>query len=148
MQEETGSELSAARGPADIVNKPLAVGAAITDGTKVSTSAAEEGLQQPISPRAARMRLLSNPSWQDFLGFILSLGAVTLIVILLVLLGWDTLRHSITIETISVPKSLAEDQGFSSSVASQRLQDAIDKPSPTSTSLGRPRNKQRRRQAQ
>lgn len=112
---------------ADIVNKSVLVGAATTDGAKFFTSAAEEGLHETIDPPAIRMRLLSNPSWQDLIGFVLSLGALTLMVILLLLLGWDTLRHSITIETISVPKSLAENAGFSSGVASQRLQDAIDK---------------------
>jgi hypothetical protein len=124
MQDETGSGINVSGATAHIVGKPRTVGAAITDKTSVVE---ETGLSATTSPPAQHMRLLSNPSWQDFVSFILGLGAIILVVILLVLLGWDTLRRSITIETISVPKRLAEDEGFTPSVASQRLQDAINK---------------------
>ena len=50
--------------------------------------------------RGRRMRLLANPTWQDLLSFLLSFGAVTLIIVLLILLGWDTLRQAITIDPI------------------------------------------------
>ena len=76
--------------------------------------------------RGRRMRLLANPTWQDFLSFLLSCGALTLIIILLVLLGWDTLRRTVTIDPISVPKDFGEEKGVSPEVAARRLQDAID----------------------
>ena len=41
------------------------------------------------------IHLLNNASCQDFLSFVFSMGAVILIVVVLVLLGWDTLRHTI-----------------------------------------------------
>jgi hypothetical protein len=76
--------------------------------------------------RERRMRLLANPTWQDFLSFLLSSGAVTLIILLLILLGWDTLRRTITIDAISVPKGFGEEKRVSPEVAARRLQDAID----------------------
>lgn len=76
--------------------------------------------------RGRRMRLLANPTWQDFLSFLLSCGAVTLIILLLILLGWDTLRRTITIDAISVPKGFSEEKGVSPEVAARRLQDAVD----------------------
>jgi tetratricopeptide (TPR) repeat protein len=87
----------------------------------------DEGSWAILRSRAQRIRLLTNPTWQDFLSFVLSLGAVILISVILVLLGWDTLRQTITIDPISVPKSFSEDKGISPDVASRRLQDAIDK---------------------
>lgn len=97
------------------------------DAENVLPPAIESAGQVATLPSSQSMRLLSNPSYQDLLGFIVSLGAALLVLTLLVLLGWDTFRQTITIEPISVPKNFAEDDGFGPEVAARRLQDAIDK---------------------
>jgi tetratricopeptide (TPR) repeat protein len=85
----------------------------LRDAGKVSMPAVEEGLSAGSRPRADHVRLLTNPSWQDFLSFVLSLGAVILIVVL--------------IEPIAVPKNFSDDKSFGPDVASRRFQDAIEK---------------------
>jgi hypothetical protein len=80
----------------------------------------------PARRRKRGLRLLANPTWQDLLNFVLSAAGVLTVTVVLVLLGWDTLRHSIYVEPISVPKDLT-DEGFGPDVAARRLQDGIDR---------------------
>jgi hypothetical protein len=92
---------------------------------RATGGASHDGLSAETYSRAGGLRLLTDPTWQDLLSFILSLGAVVSILALVVLLGWDTLRRTINIEPLSVPKNLAEEKGFGPDVAARRLQDAI-----------------------
>src|SRR5208337_826230 len=56
---------------------------------------------------------------------VLSLGAVISVIVVLMVLVWDTLRQTIYIEPVSVPKNFADDRGFGPDVAARRLEDAI-----------------------
>ena len=115
-----GASVTHSEAEADIVATTAVEGARVAD-------AKERDETNPTSVNTGhQFRVLVNPTWQDLLSFLFSLGALISILAILVLLGWDTLRETITIEPISVPKSFADEKGFGSDVASRRLQDAIE----------------------
>jgi tetratricopeptide (TPR) repeat protein len=59
-------------------------------------------------------------------GYIFTLASALVVVMVIVLLARQVTQHSIQIEPISTPKSLS-DSGYTSTVAAQRLRDAVDK---------------------
>ncbi len=65
-------------------------------------------------------------AWKGFSGFVLSLGAVIVVGALLLLLGQQFLRKTVSIEAITVPKAVAE-EGYTGEVAATRLRDAISR---------------------
>ncbi len=73
-------------------------------------------------PHAARGRIprvswaTVAAGWKGLSGFVLSLGAVVVVGALLLLLGQQLLRKTVSIEAISVPKAVAE-EGYTGEVA-------------------------------
>jgi hypothetical protein len=105
-----------------VAQAPTGAGASTPGAGAISTQPADKKIEN-----ADRMRFLSSPTLQDLLNLALSLGAVISIILLVFFVLWDTFRHSITIEPLSVPKGMSENRGFSPNVAARRLQDSIDK---------------------
>jgi hypothetical protein len=105
---------------AQIVPSQAAVVMSPKNATSTPAGNGPEGAEKghasavPDAPRTATndFRLLSNPTWQDFSNFSLSLGAVLSVFAIVVLLGWDTLRQTISIEPLSVPKNFADEKGY------------------------------------
>src|SRR5208282_11431 len=141
MQEEIGSgvtpAVSGTAGNGAVRLTPISAAEVSHQGNTRPTSAAgisavETGKNSNSSMEdktssTYRIRVLTNPALQDLLNFILSFGALISIILLVSFVVWDTFRHSITVEPISVPKGLSENRGFGPNVASRRLQDGIDK---------------------
>ena len=85
------------------------------------------GPDRRAAPEAAGRRHLwgrATAAWKAASAFALTLGGVLLLGALLVLLGQELLRRTVSIEPISVPKTLAE-HGYTDRVAAARLRDAI-----------------------
>jgi hypothetical protein len=93
--------------------------------TDATTLGQTDGWSGALSSRGTGFPLLTDPTWQGLLSFVLSFGALLSVLVLVIVLVWDTLRQTIDIQPISVPKNFADDRGFGPDVAARRLQDAI-----------------------
>jgi hypothetical protein len=77
-------------------------------------------------PRARRVWRRVKVYWKTTASFVLSLSAVTTVIVVAALLVEDLTRNAIYIEPISVPKSMAE-LGYTPEVSARRLRDAINR---------------------
>ncbi len=62
--------------------------------------------------------------WKGFVALVLSLGGVVIVGAVLILLGQQLLRRTISIDPLSVPKAVAE-RGYTDQIAAARLRAAI-----------------------
>jgi hypothetical protein len=87
--------------------------------------AAAPGLEaKRAGPRLRRAWRRARLFWRVFSSFVLSLSAVTAVILIAILLIQELTRRTLVIEPISVPKELAEN-GYAPDVAARRLRDAV-----------------------
>jgi hypothetical protein len=86
------------------------------------------GAARMVRLRPIRLQLMWQHAgllWKTITGFALSLSAVAVPVIVVALLWQEFTQRSVAIESITVPKELA-DNGYAPDVAARRLRDAVN----------------------